>query len=385
MKRDYYEVLGVGRSASIDEIKKAYRKLAMQYHPDRNPDNAEAEEKFKEAAEAYEVLGNDETRRRYDQFGHEGLRGGGPQGFNDINDIFSRFGDIFGGAFGGGIFEEMFGGGARSGRRRGQTGTPGSDLKMQIQLTLEEIADGVEKTIKVKKQKTCDTCTGSGAKPGSSKSTCTSCNGSGVLRQISRSIFGQIVSEVACTNCGGDGQIIRDLCPDCSGEGRVQGDQTLKIRVPAGVHEGNYITLQGQGNAGRRGGQAGDILVYIREEEHEYFVREEDDVIYELLISFPDAVLGTEVEIPTLKGKSRLKIPAGTSAGQILRMREKGIAHLQARGRGDLLVRIHIHVPTNLSGKAKDKIRELNSVSGVQPSEARSKKGLFGSVFDAFS
>ena len=384
MKRDYYEVLGVARSAATDEIKKAYRKLAMQYHPDRNPDNKDAEEKFKEAAEAYEVLSDDDKRRRYNQFGHDGLRGGDVHGFSDMNDIFSRFGDIFGGAFGGGIFDEMFGGG-RTTRRRGQTGTPGSDLKMQIALSLEEIAEGVEKTIKVRRQHTCDSCGGKGAKSGTGTTTCTHCNGSGVLRQVTRSMLGQFISEVACTNCGGEGQIIREACPACSGAGRVQGEHTLKVRIPAGASEGNYIPLQGQGNAGRRGGQSGDLYVYIQEETHEHFIRQKDDVIFELLISFPDAVLGTEVEVPTLAGKSRLKIPAGTNAGQILRMRDKGIPHLQARGRGDQLIRVNIFVPTKLNSREKDTIRELNALSGVQPGEARPKKGLFGSVLDAFS
>jgi len=261
-KRDYYEILGVQRNASADEIKKSYRKLALQFHPDRNPNNKESEEKFKEATEAYEVLSDQQKRQRYDQFGHQGMRGGADyQSYNDVNDIFSHFGDIFGG--GGSIFEEMFGG---QQRRRGprSTGDPGSDLRIRLKLTLEEIATGVEKKLKIKKWKTCGTCNGNGAKPGSSRSTCPQCQGSGELRQVSRSMFGQFVNITACAYCGGTGQIIKEKCATCDGEGREQGESTIKINVPAGVSEGNYMTLQGQGNAGRRGGQAGDVIVELR-------------------------------------------------------------------------------------------------------------------------
>lgn len=384
MKRDYYEVLGVGKNAPADEIKKAYRKLAMQYHPDRNPGNPEAEERFKESAEAYEVLSNEDKRRRYDQFGHDGLRGGDSQGFSDINDIFSRFGDVFGGAFGGSIFDEVFGGGRQS-RRRPGSGTPGSDLKLQVTLTLEEIATGVEKTLKVKRTVPCETCSGKGAKKGSTPATCSVCKGTGELRQVSRSLFGQFVNVVACTNCGGEGTVIRDPCATCGGDGRVPGERTVKVKIPAGAGDGNYIPLQGQGNAGRRGGQAGDLIVYIKEEEHAHFVRDNENVLYDLFLSYPDLVLGTEVDVPTLGGKAMLKVPAGTPSGQMFRMRDKGIPRLNGSGRGDQIVRISVFVPTSLSSKERDAIRELNGFSGVQPKEERPKKGFFGKVFDAFS
>ena len=263
-KRDFYEVLGVPRSASQDEIKKAYRKLALQYHPDRNPNNKEAEEKFKEAAEAYEALSDPAKRQRFDQYGHEGMRGTDFRGSADINDIFSNFGDIFGGS----IFDDVFSGGRQ--QRRRATGQAGSDLKVQLKLTLEEIAAGVEKKIKIKKWKTCQTCSGSGAKPGSSKTTCPQCGGTGELRQVSRSMFGQFVNITTCLNCGGEGQIVRDRCPTCDGEGREQGETTIKVNVPAGVSEGNYIAMQGQGNAGRRGGPAGDVIVEFHELRHEH-------------------------------------------------------------------------------------------------------------------
>ncbi len=268
-KRDYYEVLGVGRTASTDDIKKAYRKLAMQHHPDRNPGNKDAEERFKEAAEAYEVLGEPEKRRRYDQFGHEGMRGTDFRGFTDANDIFSTFGDIFGGGFGGSIFEEMFGGGQQArGRSRAGGVTPGSDLKVRLKLTLEEIATGIEKRLKIKKWKTCDTCHGTGTSSSRGLATCPVCNGTGEIRQVSRSVFGQFVNITTCANCHGEGKVIKEPCPSCHGEGRIQGESTIKVNIPAGVGEGNYIPLRGEGNIGRRGGPAGDIIVVIEEEAH---------------------------------------------------------------------------------------------------------------------
>ncbi|MDH7516006.1 MAG: molecular chaperone DnaJ [Bacteroidota bacterium] len=380
MKRDYYEVLGVGRDATLDEIKKAYRKLAMQYHPDRNPGSKEAEEKFKEAAEAYEVLSDEERRRRYDQFGHDGLRGGDFTGFTDIHDIFSRFSDIFGGAFGGGIFDEMFAG-TRSSRRRTQRGTPGSDLKIQMPLTLEEIATGVEKTVKVRKYVVCDSCRGTGAREGTAPSPCRICGGSGEIRQVSRSLFGQFINVVPCSACGGEGTVITDPCTACRGDGRLPGETTIKVCVPMGVADGNYMTLRGEGNAGRRGGEPGDLIVQFRELEHADFERLGDDVAYDLYISYPDAVLGAEIEVPTLGGRVKMKIPPGTQAGRILRLREKGLPRLHGHGRGDQLVRINIFVPTKLTQKEREHIRELRSLPGVQPGDEKPKKGLFGKMF----
>lgn len=388
-KRDFYEVLGVPRNASHDEIKKAYRQMALKYHPDRNPGNKEAEEKFKEAAEAYEVLSDPEKRQKYDQFGHDGLRGTNYRDFTDINDIFSTFSDIFSGGFGGSIFDEVFGTSTR-GRRRGgaQQGQPGSDLRVQLPLTLEEIAKGVEKKIKVKRMKKCDVCGGSGAKSSAGKTTCPQCGGSGELRQVSRSMFGQFVNITTCPTCGGEGRIIKDPCPSCRGEGRVQGESTIKVTVPAGVQDGNYIPLRGQGNAGRHNGPAGDLIVVIQEVPHEYFKRNGDDIIYDLWIGYPTAVLGGEVEIPTLTGKAKLVIDPGTPGGRLLRMRERGIPHLNSYGRGDQLVRINIWVPTKLSAREKELLRELAKGEHINPTEEEqrnSNRSFFDKMKDVFS
>ncbi|MEW6509338.1 MAG: molecular chaperone DnaJ [Bacteroidota bacterium] len=387
-KRDYYHVLGVARGASQDEIKKAYRKLALQHHPDRNPGNKEAEEKFKEAAEAYEVLGDPEKRQRYDQFGHEGIRGTDFRPFTNVNDIFSAFSDIFGGGFGGSIFDDMFGQQGRP-RQRGSAGTAGSDLKVRLKLSLEEIASGVEKKLKVKKWKTCDTCGGSGARSSGSMTTCPVCGGSGELRQVSRSVFGQFVNITTCQNCGGEGRVIKEPCTTCRGDGRVQGESTIKVTIPAGVGEGNYIPLRGEGNVGRRGGPAGDIIVVIEEEPHDVFTRNGDDVILDLLISFPEAAMGAEIEVPTLTGRARLKVEAGTQSGRILRMRDKGIPHLNSFGRGDQLVRVNVWVPTTLSGRERQLLKDLADSDNINPKEgdksANSDKSFFGRMKKAFS
>jgi molecular chaperone DnaJ len=388
-KRDFYEVLGVSRSATQDEIKKAYRQMALKYHPDRNAGDKTAEEKFKEAAEAYEVLSDPEKRQRYDQFGHEGLRGTNYHDFHDINDIFNTFGDIFSGGFGGSIFDEVFGGGQRSRRRSSaQHGQQGSDLRVRLTLTLEEIAGGVEKKIKVKRQKKCDVCGGSGAKSSSGKTTCPQCGGSGELRQVSRSMFGQFVNITTCPSCGGEGRIIKDPCTACFGEGRVQGESTIKVNVPAGVAEGNYIPLQGQGNAGRHGGPAGDLIVAIEEEPHEHFKRNGDDIIYDLWISYPTAALGGNIEIPTLAGKAKLTIDPGTPAGRLLRMRERGIPHLNNYGRGDELVHVNIWVPKKLNAKEKELLHNLSTAEHINPSEEDLKsndRSFFEKVKDVFS
>ncbi|MBN1300807.1 MAG: molecular chaperone DnaJ [Melioribacteraceae bacterium] len=370
-KRDYYEVLGVEKNASVDDIKKAYRKLAMKYHPDRNPDDKQAEEKFKEAAEAYEVLSNSDKRAKYDRFGHSGLKGGQDfHGFSDVNDIFSHFSDIFGGAFGGGgsIFDDFFGGSAgrsRSGRQR-TAGTPGSDLKVTLKLTLEEIASGTTKKIKLKKHKQCESCKGTGAKDSNSYSTCSVCQGTGEVRQVSRSLFGQFVNIQPCSNCSGTGKIISAPCLTCKGEGRVYTETTIKINVPAGVVDNSYMTLRGEGNAGKNGGPAGDIIVVFKELPHEYFVRDGDDIIYELFISYPEAVLGSEVEIPTLNGRAKLKVEPGIQPGKFLKMREKGIQHLNRHGAGDQLVKINIYVPSKVSAKEKDLLKELQQMPNIK-------------------
>jgi molecular chaperone DnaJ len=376
-KRDYYEILGIPKSASKDDLKKAYRKLAMQYHPDRNPGDKESEEKFKEAAEAYEILSDDDKRARYDRFGHEGVRGNGfgSQGFSDINDIFSHFSDIFGG--GSSIFDDFFSGGSQRGRQRRGTGTPGSDLRVNLKLTLEEIAEGVNKKIKIKKQIKCDKCGGTGAEPGTSKKTCPVCHGSGEIKTVSRSVFGQFVNIQPCNNCNGEGEVVDTPCTKCMGDGRVSDEVTVSIDVPAGVHEGSYMTLRGEGNAGKRGGIAGDIIVIFKEQEHEYFIREDDDIIYDLTISFPEAALGTEVDVPTLNGKARLKIDSGTPSGKLLKMRDKGIRHLNHSGRGDQIVRIYVHVPKKINSKEKELLKELSELPNFKPSDKDEEKGFF--------
>lgn len=368
-KRDYYEILGVDKNASNDDLKKAYRKLALQYHPDRNPDDKEAEEKFKEAAEAYEILSDAEKRTKYDRFGHNGLRGGQDfHGFSDVNDIFSHFSDIFGGSFGGSsIFDDFFGGGRTSSRSRQRTsGTPGTDLKVTLKLTLEEIATGATKKIKLKKYNKCNTCNGSGAEDSNSFRTCSVCNGSGEIRQVSRSVFGQFVNIAQCSNCNGSGKVISKFCNTCSGEGRVYDESTIRINVPAGVTDNSYMTLRGEGNAGKNGGPAGSVIVIFKELEHEYFERDGDNVIYDLFISYPEAVMGTEVEVPTLNGRAKLKIEPGIESGKFLKMREKGIQHLNSHGAGDQLVRVNIHIPKKVSAKEKELLKELQQMPNIK-------------------
>lgn len=381
-KRDYYEILGVSKDAPESEIKSAYRKMAMQYHPDRNPGNKEAEEKFKEAAEAYEVLADSEKRERYNRYGHSGLRGTGMHDFTNVEDIFSAFSDIFSGfGSGGSIFDEFFGTGSRQRRRYQSPGIRGTDLRVNLRLTLEEIAAGVEKTLKVKRHEKCTHCNGSGAKTGSGSSQCNTCSGSGEVRHVSRSMFGQFVNIQVCPACNGEGKIIKEKCPYCEGEGRIKGEATIKVNIPGGVSNGNYIPLHNQGNSGIRGGANGDLIVMIEEAQHKDFIRDEDDILYDLIISIPDAVLGTEIEVPTLEGSARLKIEPGTHSGKILRMRDKGIKHLNSPGKGDQLVRINIHIPDKLTSKEKELFRELSKSVNIKPSGNKNtnpkSKGFF--------
>ena len=375
-KRDYYEVLGVGRNATKDEIKKAYRKLAMQYHPDRNPDDKSAEEKFKEAAEAYEILSHDDKRNNYDRFGHEGVRGStfGSQGFSSVNDIFSHFSDIFGGSS---IFDEFFGGTQRGRSRRRGSGTPGSDMRVNLKLTLEEIATGTSKKIKIKKLIKCDECNGTGAQAGTSLKTCPVCNGTGEIKTVSRSVFGQFVNITACHNCNGEGQVVDTPCRKCSGDGRIQEEVTVKIDVPAGVSDGNYMTMRDDGNAGKRGGHPGDLIVVFQQLPHENFIRDNDDIIYDLFITFPEAALGAEIEVPTLIGKAILKIDAGTQPGKLLKMKGKGIQHLNFSGSGDQIVRINVAIPQKLNSKEKDIIKQLKEMPNVKSSSETEKKNFF--------
>jgi len=371
-KRDYYEILGVSKNSSDDEFKKAYRKLAMQYHPDKNPGDKEAEEKFKEAAEAYEVLSDPQKRAKYDRFGHDGLRGGQDfHSYQNVNDIFSHFSDIFGGGFGGSsIFDDLFSGGSSGRSRQRQTGTPGSDLKVTLKLTLEEIAAGSTKTIKLKKYDKCSSCSGSGANSSSGFKSCSVCSGSGEVREVSRSIFGQFVNISVCSNCRGTGKIISDPCKTCSGDGRTYNDSKIKVNVPAGVTNNSYMTMRGEANAGKNGGPSGDIIVIFQEIEHPYFTREGDDLIYDLYLTYPEIVLGTSVEVPTINGRASLKIDSGTQHGKFLKMRSKGIQHLNQHGSGDQLVRVNIHVPNKVNSKEKDLLKEL----GKTPNTGQPKR-----------
>jgi molecular chaperone DnaJ len=378
-KRDYYEVLEISKTASAEEIKKAYRKKALQYHPDKNPDNKEAEEKFKEAAEAYEVLSNQDKKQRYDQFGHAGVggaAGGGFSGggFRDMEDIFASFGDIFGGHFGG------FGGGSRGGRRVSR----GSDLRVKVSLNLKEIIEGVEKKIKVKKHVACEHCNGTGAKNGSSYSTCSTCRGSGQVTRITNTILGQMQTSSTCPTCQGDGKIITDKCTHCAGEGIVRDEEVISIRIPAGVGEGMQLNVSGRGNAGRRGGINGDLLVVIGEEEHPDLQRDGNNLIYNLFLSFPEITLGATAEIPTAEGKVKVKIDAGTQPEKILRLRGKGIPDVNGYGHGDLLVRIHVWIPKRLNTEEKKTMEKLLNSPGFLDGPSADEKSFFQKMKDMF-
>ena len=382
-QRDFYDVLGVSRQATPEEIKKAYRKKALQYHPDRNPDDPHAESAFKEAAEAYEVLSDADKRSRYDRFGRAGLGGPGgqPGGFNDISDIFSAFSDIFGG--GGSQFDDVFGR-ARA-RQRGQ-GRPGSDLRVRLSLSLEEIADGVDRQLKLRKFVGCEHCDATGAEAKSEGfDTCATCQGSGEVRTVANSFFGQFVNVQPCPTCQGEGRVIEDKCHVCSGEGRVKGEETVTVEIPAGISGGHYLQIRGAGNAGVRGGPAGSLRVEIDEQEHKDFTREGLDVIHDLYLSFPDAALGTEAEVPTLKGRAKLQIDAGIQSGRILRMRGRGLPEVGGGRRGDQMVRVQVWTPQTLPDSLRSALETLRDDAALRPAPDEPKRSFFGRVRDAFT
>jgi molecular chaperone DnaJ len=383
-KRDYYEVLGVDKNANEDDIKKAYRKIAIKYHPDRNPGNKEAEEKFKEAAEAYDVLHDPQKRQQYDQFGFDGPNMGGFGGFGgggfSMDDIFSMFGDIFGGHGGAGFGGfGGFGGGAR--QQHGQQHR-GNDLRLKVRLSLQEVATGVTKKFKVKKDVTCTHCHGTGAANGSTAETCPTCHGSGVVTRTTQSFFGMMQTQSVCPTCQGEGKVIKDKCHECHGTGVVKGEEVVEIKIPAGVAEGMVVNVPGKGNAGIHNGIAGNIQVYIEEEPNETFVRDGENILYNLLLDFPTAALGGTAEIPTVDGsKVKIKIEPGTQPGKTLRLRDKGLPPVQGYGReiGDLIVNISVYVPKEMSREEKKMLEELQKSDNFKGDNATKK-----SIFDKF-
>lgn len=384
-KRDYYEVLGVSRNATEAEIKKAYRQKALLYHPDKNPNNKDAEDKFKEAAEAYEVLSNSEKRSRYDQFGHEGVKGMGGPGFGggmSMDDIFSQFGDIFGNAFGGAFsgFGSGFGGGGER-RRRVSKGT---NLRVKVSLTLEEIAKGVEKKIKVNKLIACQTCGGTGAKGGSSYSTCSACHGTGHVTRVTNTFLGQMSTSSVCPQCNGEGRMITDKCTSCGGNGVVRGEEVISINIPAGVAEGMQLSVSGKGNAAPRGGIPGDLIVLIEETKHSELERDGNNLIYEHFISFPEAALGTSIEVPTIEGKARIKIEPGTQSGKVLRLKGKGLPSVNSYGRGDLLVNINVWTPKTLSREEKIMLEKLQESENFIPNPSSRDRNFFERMKEMF-
>ena len=387
-KRDYYEVLGVARTATAEEIKKAYRKKAIDYHPDRNTGNKEAEEKFKEAAEAYEILSDTAKRERYDRFGHAatGSGAGGFGGGMSMDDIFSNFGDIFGGHFGSAFrgFAGGFGGGFYDSSSSRKATSKGSNLRVKVQISLNDVATGVEKKLKVNKLVACSHCGGSGAKDSSSIKTCTTCGGSGIVTQVQRTILGSMQTQSYCPSCNGTGRVITDKCRHCSGEGVVRAEEIIPINIPAGIEDGMQFTVRGKGNAARNGGIAGDLIVLVEEEPHEELIRDGSDLIYNLMLDLPTAILGGTVEIPTITGKVKVKIDKGTQPNKVLRLRNKGLPHLQAYGTGDLLVNINVYIPENLSADERKTFEQFHNSPNFSP-KPDDEKGFFNrfkNIFD---
>lgn len=371
-KRDYYEVLGVSKEATKEEIKKAYRKQALKFHPDKNPGDKKSEENFKEAAAAYEVLSNEEKKARYDRYGHAGM-GGSANGFGGqgmtMDDIFSSFGDIFGDAFGG---FGAFGGG-----RRGRRINKGSNLRVKVKLNLQEISAGAEKKIKVNKYDTCSSCQGTGAADSSGLSGCSTCHGSGHVTRLTNTMLGQMQTSSVCPSCGGEGKTITKKCTVCYGEGIIQKEEIIKINIPAGVGKGMQLTVGGKGNAPRRGGVNGDLLVVIDEEEHPELIREGNDLIYNLFISIPDAILGTHVEVPTVDNNVKIKIEPGTQSGKILRLRGKGLPEVNGYGRGDLLVNVNVWIPKSMNKDELKIFEKFKDSESFTPNPDKNDKGFF--------
>jgi molecular chaperone DnaJ len=387
-KRDFYEILGVAKSSTADEIKKAYRKVAMQFHPDRNPGDKASEEKFKEAAEAYEVLSDQEKRGQYDKYGHAGMNqrgggfGGGGQGMN-MDDIFSNFGDIFGDD----LFGSFFGGGG-GGRQRssgGRTkGTRGSNLRIKLKMNYEEIAKGANKTVKVKKYTPCTTCSGSGAKDKSSVQTCATCGGNGQVRKVTNTFLGQMQTVGTCPTCNGEGSTITSKCTSCKGEGRVYTEETMSIDIPAGVQEGMQLSLSGKGNAGERGGASGDLIVLIEEEQHVELQRDNLNVIYDMYITFADAVFGAHLEVPTIDGRAKIKIPPGTQGGKIFRLKGKGFPSINSYEKGDQLIHVNVWIPQEVTKEEKDIIEKFKDSPSFQPKPDKNEKSFFFKIKEMF-
>jgi len=385
-KRDYYEVLGVSKGADDKEIKKSYRKIAMKFHPDRNPDDKAAEEKFKEAAEAYEILSDADKRARYDRFGHAGVNqgagGGGFRGGMTVEDIFAQFGDIFGD--GGSPFESFFGGRGGGGGRRSQ-GQKGSNLRIKVKLTLEEVASGVTKKIKVKKQVSCNTCSGSGAKDSKAVSSCSTCRGSGYVRQVKSTFLGQMQTTAACPTCHGSGQMITAKCGTCKGDGRTMGEELIEIEIPGGVAEGMQLSMRGNGNAGMNGGPSGDLLINIEEVPHDHLQRDGMNLIYEMYLNFADASLGTSVEVPTIDGRVKIKVPPGTQSGKMFRLKGKGLPSVQSYGVGDQMINTNIWTPKTINDNEKKLLEKMRDMPNFKPQPGKSEKGFFERMKDYFS
>ena len=382
-KRDYYEVLSVEKNSSSEEIKKAYRKVAMQFHPDRNPGDKDSEEKFKEAAEAYEILADQDKRAQYDRFGHSAFAAGrgGSQGHGmNMDDIFSQFGDIFGDD----MFGNFFNGGSRRGGSKAK-GTRGSNLRIKLKVNYEEIAKGANKTIKVKKNISCNTCSGSGAKDKNSMQSCGTCGGNGQVRRVQNTFLGQMQTVTTCPTCNGEGSTITNKCASCKGEGRIYGEETVSLDIPAGVQESMQLSMSGKGNVGERGGPSGDLIILIEEEPHPHLHREGLNVAFDLYISFPDAVFGTQVEVPTIDGRAKIKVPQGTQSGKIFRLKGKGFPSVNSHEKGDQLIHVNVWTPQNVTAEEKQTLEKMQGSQSFQPKPDKNDKSFWEKIRETFN